>query len=56
MTSFPHAQTDHGDNFIRWSADRRPGKTPSRRPDPGLIVDSRRLNRYLSSLEGLSGE
>ncbi|MBE9111793.1 hypothetical protein IQ273_20510 [Nodosilinea sp. LEGE 07298] len=41
--------------FIRWSsASRRRGQRDL--PDPGFVVDRKRLYKYLDSLEGLSGE
>ncbi|MFH7243339.1 MAG: hypothetical protein ACHWZW_10870 [Spirulina sp.] len=56
MTSSSRKQDRRGGSFIQWSAVSSSGQPPSRRPDPGFVVDRQRLYHYLSSLESLSGE
>gem|GEM_PF-1898706 len=47
---------DDGD-FIRWpGAGHRSAVPRGKRSDPEIAVDARRLQRYLDSLEGLSGQ
>jgi hypothetical protein len=51
----PHDPRDR--DFIRWSAiGHRAAGAGRKRPDPEIAVDHRRLQRYLDSLEGLSGQ
>ncbi|MFM7219996.1 MAG: hypothetical protein ACKO21_07260 [Nodosilinea sp.] len=47
---------DDGD-FIRWpGAGHRSAVPRGKRSDPEIAVDARRLQRYLDSLESLSGQ
>ncbi|MEB3252602.1 MAG: hypothetical protein VKO01_10780 [Cyanobacteriota bacterium] len=51
----PHDPRDR--DFIRWSAiGHRAAGAGRKRPDPEIAVDHRRLQRYLDSLEGFSGQ